>query len=71
MYSHTTLFLISFAFFSCQDSEKDTSEGVDCPAIALGCPDGQTSCDPETDDECVEGTLGEEPCTQQRHCMTE
>ena len=73
------LIFLALALAACGETEKDTSsqsgsdtgEGVDCAAMVLPCPDGQVACEPETDDECFEVTLGEEPCTQTRYCMPE
>ena len=73
MQKFRTILLLSLVLSSCQEEKNETTEELeDCPAIALGCPEGQVECDIETDnDPCAEVVLGEEPCTQTRYCTPE
>ena len=60
-----TFLLFPFFLVSC-------AEDTDCPLIAATCPEGEVSCDPDTDGEaCVEETFGAEGCEQTLYCMPE
>ncbi len=62
--------VLAFGLTACASEDDNSDSGVDCPAIALPCPDGTISCDPEEfPEDCVETVVGEGVCAQTLYCM--